>query len=95
MTNSIPKVETNNVEAFECFKIKNNSNIYWLPATKTEEKSDEYVSTNPTKIIITPDEARKTNNVRTIGLSIGAATILSAAGIFFLLKGMTSHHFFK
>lgn len=87
MTNSIPKVESNKVETFENMHINRKSNAYWLPASKNEEKSDEYLSTNPTKIIMTPDEARKTNNITTIGLSIGAATVLTAAGIFFFLKG--------
>ncbi len=37
--------------------------------------------------IMTPEEARKTNNTKLIGISIASATILSAAGIFFLLRG--------
>ncbi len=86
MTNSISKVESSKVEAFENIQLQKSSNVYWLPSDKKDSK-DEYVSTNPNKIIITPDEARKTNNVRTIGLSIASATVITAAGIFFLLKG--------
>ena len=86
MTNSIPKIELNNIEQFGSTNKKKEPNSYWLQTNNTN-KHDEYVSTNPTKIIITPDEARKTNNVTTIGLSIAGATVLTAAGIFFLLKG--------
>lgn len=39
--------------------------------------------------ITTPDKARKTKNLRTIGLSIAGATVLTAAGIFLVLKGGT------
>ena len=40
-------------------------------------------------IITTPDKARKTKNLTTIGLSIAAATVVTAATIFFVLKGGT------
>ena len=39
--------------------------------------------------ITTPDKARKTKNLTTIGLSIAGATVLTAAGIFLVLKGGT------
>lgn len=40
-------------------------------------------------IITTPDKARKTRNLTTIGLSIAGATVLTAAAIFLVLKGGT------
>lgn len=39
--------------------------------------------------ITTPDKARKTKNLTTIGLSIAAATVVTAAAIFLVLKGGT------
>ena len=39
--------------------------------------------------ITTPDKARKTKNLTTIGLSIAGATVVTAAAIFFVLKGGT------
>lgn len=39
--------------------------------------------------ITTPDKARKTKNLTTIGLSIAGATVLTAATIFLVLKGGT------
>ncbi len=41
--------------------------------------------------IVTPDEARKTKNLTTIGLSIAGATVLTAATIFIVLKGGTKN----
>lgn len=40
-------------------------------------------------LITTPEKARKTKNITTIGLSIAGATVLTAATIFFVLKGGT------
>ena len=35
---------------------------------------------------MTPEEARKTNNLKIIGLSVAGVTVLTAAGIFFCIK---------
>jgi len=37
--------------------------------------------------IITPEEARKTNNTRIIGLSIAGVTVVTAGGVFALMRG--------
>jgi hypothetical protein len=86
MTNSIQKIGLNRIEAFENMRINNNSNGYWLLADKNFSQQ-EYDLANSYKVIMQPDEARKTKNIKIIGLSIAAATILTAAGIFFVLKG--------
>lgn len=89
MTNSIPTIESNKTEVFGNFKINKQPNNYWLPASNNNRETihDSYVATNGQKIFITPDEARKTNNTTVIGLSIAGATVLTAAVLFFLLKG--------
>ena len=97
MTNSIPKIESNKVNSFGNVTFKKNPNGYWLtvqnsaPDTVTldsEKKNDS--ENNDIKLkIITPDEARQTNNTRLIGISIASVTVLTAAGLFFLLKGGT------
>lgn len=86
MTNSIPKIESNKVETFEKMQFKKSSNVYWLPL-ESKNSQDEYVPVNLNNLIMTPDEARKTNNVKIIGLSIASAVVITAAGIFFVLKG--------
>lgn len=60
------------------------------PAIKPQLSEASYLASSPylDKIkIITPEEARKTNNIKIIGLSIAGATVLTAGTIFFLLKG--------
>ena len=87
MDNTIQTVPNNSVEKFMNSHIKdNNVRAFWIPAQKKEE-GDIYYAANKSKIFITPDEARKTNNTRIIGLSIASATVMTAAGVFFLLKG--------
>lgn len=75
------------------------SNSYWLlndkmaqqPDTveinKENKKEEEKKSSLPKIQILTPEEARKTNNAKLIGLSIAGAVVTTAAGIFFVLKG--------
>ncbi len=84
MINSIPTIESKYNNTFGEFTNKKLPSDYWLPADvdKSEKRRDK------NKIIImTPDEARSTNNARLIGLSIAGATVLTAAGLFFILKG--------
>lgn len=68
-------------------------NEYWLPpspanteqtALDTKDDTDSFIKNIK---IITPDEARKTNNTRIIGLSIAGVTVLTAAGLFALMRG--------
>lgn len=77
---------TNNAQnAFGDITVKKYPKDYWLGTPKNSQDKDEFV---PTSIkIITPEEARKTKNVKIIGLSIAGATVLTGAGIFFFLQG--------
>lgn len=94
MINSIPKIESKYIDAFGNVTGKQiEPNAYWLPAqnsspTKSDNNKEKDIKTSLPKIqILTPEEARKTNNATLIGLSIAGSTILVAAGIFFILKG--------
>jgi len=62
---------------------------YWLEQNKNESTntSNTLGSILPETIILNPEEARKTNNLKIIGISIASATVLAAAGIFFVLRG--------
>jgi len=87
MNNSISKIELNNIDNFGT---KNKQNVpnstYWLTSAYNTQK-DSVELGEVQKILITPKEARKTNNLKIIGLSIAGATVLTAAAIFFVLKG--------
>lgn len=75
------------------------SNSYWLAGdtypqvSDTVEITDGNIKQEEKKVyipkiqILTPEEARKTNNAKLIGLSIAGAIVTTAAGIFFVLKG--------
>ena len=71
------------------------SDSYWLQSQNTIQNPDivEIINKEEKKLsipkiqILTPEEARKTNNAKLIGLSIAGAVVLTAAGIFFVLKG--------
>lgn len=89
MINSIPQIEYDKY-AFENVAAAKSPNAYWLMPDNVD--SAEFESKQDTKfdagkILITPDEARKTNNLSIIGLSIAGATVFTAAGLFFILKG--------
>ncbi len=87
MNNSIPTLDSNK-DKFNNLRINNGNNTqkYWLPAKNNESDKFKTVA-EMQKIIMTPEEARKTNNTKVIGLSVAGATVLTAAGIFFFLKG--------
>lgn len=83
MINSIPTIETKDNNVFGNVTKKRLPSDYWLPA-----KQDKFVKkSQKNKIIMTPDEARATNNAKLIGMSIAGATVLTAASLFFILKG--------
>lgn len=95
MASSIQTVESSNNSSFGKVTFKKNPNKYWLSTSgvdaieisdKKREKQDKI---EPKIKIITPDEARQTNNTKLIGISIASVTVLTAAGLFFLLKGGT------
>lgn len=90
MINSIPTIDNKNNKPFGNVTIKHNPSDYWLcqnyviqdTYTNKEQNKDKY------KIkIVTPDEARKSNNFKVLGMSIAGATVLTAAALFLLLKG--------
>ena len=87
MNNSIQKIETNSVDKFLSQRVGSvNTQSFWLPA-KNEDEGDKFYISDIQKMFVLPDEARKTNNTKVIGLSIAGATLLTAAGVFLLLKG--------
>lgn len=90
MINSIPSIDNKNKNAFGNITAKRLPSDYWL-ANKpdmVEISADKNKKSDDSKIkIMTPEEARKTNNFKVIGLSIATATVLTAATLFFLLKG--------
>lgn len=81
MINSIPTVESKN-NVFGDITKRTLPSDYWL--RKPEIKKTPELTK---KIIISPTEARATNNAKIIGISIASATVLTALGIFFVLKG--------
>ena len=87
MNKSVSTVQNNNVERFADSRLgKVNQRAFWLPAQNNEVRDNFYVS-DIKQIFITPEQARKTNNTKLIGLSIAGATVFTAIGIFMLLGG--------
>ena len=84
MINSVQTIDKRKEYAFGDFTKKELPNHYWL-----NTKEDEVKITKPKSnlVLLNPDEAKKTNNLKTWGLSIAGATVLTAVGIFFVLKG--------
>ena len=62
---------------------------YWIGEIAKQSDKEESIlgSILPETIILNPDEARKTKNLKIIGWSIASATLLAAATIFILLQG--------
>lgn len=86
MINSIPQIESNKVKKFGDITAAQPSQ-YWLMPSKTDSVEIKPQIQAGSRIILSPDEARKTHNLALIGSSIAAATVLTAAGLFFFLKG--------
>ncbi len=86
MINSIQNMN-NNPNAFGDVTVRKYPKDYWLGMSKNQDSQskDEFLPKDFK--IITPEEARKTHNVKLIGLSIAGATVLTGAGIFFFLQG--------
>lgn len=84
MINSIPTIETKH-NAFGDMTKRTTPSDFWLAEnSKIKSKKDR----KDNKIVImTPEEARATKNIKLIGLSIAGAMVLTAAGLFFFLKG--------
>ena len=86
MINSIPQININKDKKLGGFP-ELQPNQYWYMPPKSDNVEIKSQFPIDPKIIINPEEARKTKNLTIIGVSIGAATILTAAGLFFFLKG--------
>ncbi len=86
MINSIPKIESNSINTFGQVTNKKLPSDYWLAHNKNKKEAEYQLLAEKIKIM-TPEEARKTNNLKIIGLSVAGVTVLTAAGIFFVLKG--------
>lgn len=97
MINTVSQIDKKDNPFDLVSKRPQQSDSYWLQSQNTVQKPDTVeISTDnkeekkpslPKIQILTPEEARKTNNAKLIGLSIAGATVLTAAGIFFVLKG--------
>lgn len=89
MINSIS--ETYNKNIFNDISAHSQNQKYWLLSNENKYKHSEKDIVKSDNFnpywVLNPDEARKTNNFKIIGLSIAGATLFSAAAIFFLLKG--------
>lgn len=86
MINSITTIENKKNNPFGDVTSKNVPSDYWLERQDLKLTIKKRIREGK-PVILTPEEARKTHNIELIGLSIASATILTAAGIFFVLKG--------
>ncbi|MGN0031524.1 MAG: hypothetical protein ACI37Q_06185 [Candidatus Gastranaerophilaceae bacterium] len=86
MINSIPQININKDKKLGGFP-ELQPNQYWYMPPKSDNVEIKSQFPLDPKVIINPEEARKTKNLTIIGVSIGVATILTAAGLFFFLKG--------
>lgn len=80
-----------NSNIFSDITTKTNPSDYWI---NKKWQTQEQVEKNQTPDqfiknikIITPEEARKTNNTKIIGISIAGATVAAAGGVFALVRG--------
>ena len=87
MTNLIPKIESND-RVFSEFQITKKPPDYYWQKPAAEDKKDELIVRNEgNQIIMSPAQARKTNNLNKIGLSIAGTMVFAAGIVFFLLTG--------
>lgn len=90
MMNSVETAKYN--QSFPFAEVTNRKlpSDYWLKTGQIQTPVDttfsDSVSISGFKII-TPNEARKTNNTTIIGLSVAGATILTGIGLFTLMRG--------
>ena len=84
MINSVGTVEIQNRRnSFEEVSQNTSAERYWITSQNLPQDKPLLGSIK----IMTPEKARKTHNAKAIGISIASATILTAAGVFFFLKG--------
>jgi len=87
MINTIPILDSKKDNIFGEVTKKNSPSDYWLQQTQNDSIEIKTTKNDSKLKLMTPDEAKKTNNMKTWGLSIAGTTMLTAAGIFFILKG--------
>lgn len=89
MINSIQSIDNNiNNNVFGNVTVKKLPSDYWFTNDTFEVKKKHNKKNEELNLtILSPEEARKTNNFKVIGLSIATATVLTAATLFFFLKG--------
>ena len=83
-----------NSTIFNDITTKTNPSDYWINKKLPENQEQQTLGTSQTPDqfiknikIITPEEARKTNNTKIIGLSIAGATVATAATVFAIVRG--------
>lgn len=79
---------------FNDITTKTNPSDYWINKKLPENQGQQTLGASQTPDqfiknikIITPEEARKTNNTKIIGLSIAGATVATAAAVFAIVRG--------
>lgn len=79
---------------FNDITTKTNPSDYWINKKLPENQEQQTLGASQTPDqfiknikIITPEEARKTNNTKIIGLSIAGATVATAAAVFAIVRG--------
>lgn len=89
MINSVNSLESQKRNPFGLVSNHKGAD-YWLVQKGQNTVNNQYTALGsilPDTIILNPEEARKTNNLKIIGTSIAAATLLVAGGVFFFLRG--------
>ncbi len=83
-----------NSTIFNDITTKTNPSDYWINKKLPENQGQQTLGASQTPDqfiknikIITPEEARKTNNTKIIGLSIAGATVATAAAVFAIVRG--------
>jgi len=83
-----------NQSVFKDITTRTNPSDYWLNKKLPENQGQQTLGASQTPDqfiknikIITPEEARKTNNIKIIGLSIAGATVATAAAVFAIVRG--------
>ena len=83
-----------NQSVFKDITTRTNPSDYWLNKKLPQNQGQQTLGASQTPDqfiknikIITPEEARKTNNIKIIGLSIAGATVATAAAVFAIVRG--------
>lgn len=85
MLNSIETTKYNTGFQFADVTNRKSPSDYWMKPGQIQTRHPAQFASSFK--IITPEEARKTNNTRIIGLSVAGVTILTGIGLFTLMRG--------